>query len=156
MKRNLLIILSAILFVSFQSSAFAQGSSKDVKAITEIVDKYIATINDGDLDLVGKIWSHDDCVSFIGPQGRFEGYEQIRDNLVMGIKNGFAKRDLKKENLIVVVECKSALAECSWKFDAEARNGHKHTSRGRETQIFRKEKDGWKLVHIHYSAMRGR
>ena len=95
-------------------------------------------------------------MSFIGPQGRFEGYEQIRDNLVMGFKNGFAKRDLKKENLIVVVEGKSAWAEFTWKFDAEARNGRKSTSRGRETQIFRKEKDGWKLVHIHYSAMRSR
>ena len=118
------------------------------------MDAYIKTINDGDLELVGKIWSHDERASFIGPQGRFSGYEEVRDKLVMSFKNGFAKRNLRKDELIIVIEGKSAWAEFTWTFDSVGKDGTERTSRGRETQIFRKEKDGWKLMHIHYSGIR--
>jgi ketosteroid isomerase-like protein len=135
--------------------AFARGGSEsERKAVEAIVDAYIKTINDGDLELVGKIWSHDERASFIGPQGRFSGYEEVRDKLVMSFKNGFAKRNLRKDELIIVIEGKSAWAEFTWTFDSVGKDGTERTSRGRETQIFRKEKDGWKLMHIHYSGIR--
>ena len=153
--------MKKILFVTFvalfamSSFAYARGGSQSEReAVEAIVDAYIKTINDGDLELVGKIWSHDERASFIGPQGRFSGYEEVRDKLVMSFKNGFAKRNLRKDELIIVIEGKSAWAEFTWTFDSESKDGNKRTSRGRETQIFRKEKDGWKLMHIHYSGMR--
>ena len=150
MKKFLLLAVALIL----STSLFARGADADVKAVEEVVNAYIRTINDGDLELVAKIWSHDECASFIGPQGRFQGYEQVRDKIVAGFKNGFVKRDLKKDQLFITIEGNSAWAEFTWTFDAERADGGKHTARGRETQIFRKEKDGWKLMHIHYSAMR--
>ena len=72
----------------------------------------------------------------------------------MSFKTGFAKRNLRKDELIIVIEGDSAWAEFTWTFEAENRNGRSLTSRGRETQIFRKEKGGWKLMHIHYSGIR--
>lgn len=153
MKKILFVTLVALFAVS--SVAFAQGGSEsERKAVEAIVDAYIKTINDGDLELVSKIWSHDERASFIGPQGRFSGYEEVRDKLVMSFKTGFAKRNLRKDELIIVIEGDSAWAEFTWTFEAENHNGRSLTSRGRETQIFRKEKDGWKLMHIHYSAIR--
>ena len=153
MKKILFVTLVALFAVS--SVAFARGGSEsERKAVEAIVDAYIKTINDGDLELVGKIWSHDERASFIGPQGRFSGYEEVRDKLVMSFKTGFAKRNLRKDELIIVIEGDSAWAEFTWTFEAENRNGRSLTSRGRETQIFRKEKDGWKLMHIHYSGIR--
>ena len=146
-------MLVALFAVS--SATFARGGSEsERKAVEAIVDAYIKTINDGDLELVGKIWSHDELASFIGPQGRFSGYEEVRDKLVMSFKNGFAKRNLRKDELIIVIEGKSAWAEFTWTFDSVGKDGTERTSRGRETQIFRKEKDGWKLMHIHYSGIR--
>ena len=153
MKKILFVTLIALFAVS--SLAFARGGSEsERKAVEAIVDAYIKTINDGDLELVGKIWSHDELASFIGPQGRFSGYEEVRDKLVMSFKNGFAKRNLRKDELIIVIEGKSAWAEFTWTFDSVGNDGTVRTSRGRETQIFRKEKDGWKLMHIHYSGIR--
>lgn len=140
--------------MTLSTSLFARRVDTDVNAVEAIVDAYIRTINDGDLELVSKIWSHDKRVSFIGPQGRFQGYEEVRDKLVAGFKNGFAKRNLQKDELTIIIEGKAAWAEFTWKFEAERNDGSKHTARGRETQIFRKEKDGWKLVHIHYSGVR--
>ena len=153
MKKILFVTLIALFAVS--SATFARGGSEsERKAVEAIVDAYIKTINDGDLELVGKIWSHDERASFIGPQGRFSGYEKVRDKLVMSFKNGFAKRNLRKDELIIVIEGKSAWAEFTWTFDSVGKDGTERTSRGRETQIVRKEKDGWKLMHIHYSGIR--
>ena len=153
MKKILFVTLVALFAVS--SVAFARGGSEsERKAVEAIVDAYIKTINDGDLELVSKIWSHDERASFIGPQGRFSGYEEVRDKLVMSFKNGFAKRNLRKDELIIVIEGKSAWAEFTWTFDSVGKDGTERRSRGRETQIFRKEKDGWKLMHIHYSGIR--
>ncbi|MBQ6571205.1 MAG: DUF3225 domain-containing protein [Alistipes sp.] len=152
MKR-ILFLMVALLAIS--TGAWARGGKDaDRKAVEQIVDSYIKTINDGDLELVGKIWTHDPVASFIGPQGRFQGYEEVRDKLVTSFKNGFSKRNLRKDELTIVIEGKSAWAEFTWTFDSVNNNGQEHTSRGRETQIFRKEKDGWKLVHIHYSGLR--
>ena len=153
MKKILFVTLVALFAVS--SATFARGGSEsERKAVEAIVDAYIKTINDGDLELVDKIWSHDELASFIGPQGRFSGYEEVRDKLVMSFKNGFARRNLRKDELIIVIEGKSAWAEFTWTFDSVGKDGTERTSRGRETQIFRKEKDGWKLMHIHYSGIR--
>ena len=153
MKKILFVTLIALFAVS--SATFARGGSEsERKAVEAIVDAYIKTINDGDLELVGKIWSHDERASFIGPQGRFSGYEEVRDKLVMSFKNGFAKRNLRKDELIIVIEGKLAWAEFTWTFDSVGKDGTERTSRGRETQIFRKENDGWKLMHIHYSGIR--
>lgn len=42
-----------------------------------------------------------------------------------------------------------------WTFDAIRADGSEHHTRGRETQIFEKNANGqWRLVHIHYSAIR--
>ena len=145
MKKILFVTLIALFAVS--SLAFARGGSEsERKAVEAIVDAYIKTINDGDLELVGKIWSHDERASFIGPQGRFSGYEEVRDKLVMSFKNGFAKRNLRKDELIIVIEGKSAWAEFIWTFDSVGKDGTERTSRGRETQIFRKEKAVSKIL----------
>ena len=151
--KKILFLMVALLAIS--TGAWARGGKDaDRKDVEQIVDSYIKTINDGDLELVGKIWTHDPVASFIGPQGRFQGYEEVRDKLVTSFKNGFSKRNLRKDELTIVIEGKSAWAEFTWTFDSVNNNGQERTSRGRETQIFRKEKDGWKLVHIHYSGLR--
>ena len=148
MKKILFVTLVAVFAVS--SVAFARGGSEsERKAVEAIVDAYIKTINDGDLELVGKIWSHDERASFLGPQGRFSGYDEVRAKLVMSFKNGVAKRNLRKDELIIVIEGKSAWAEFTWTFDSVGKDGSERRSRGRETQIFRKEMGGWKLMHIH-------
>ena len=41
-----------------------------------------------------------------------------------------------------------------WVFDATLKvNNQKLQTKGRETQVWRKIKEEWKLVHVHYSNM---
>ena len=67
-----------VALLTISTGAWARGGKDaDRKAVEQIVDSYIKTINDGDLELVGKIWTHDPVASFIGPQGRFQGYNTV-------------------------------------------------------------------------------
>lgn len=152
--KNFLSLILALAFVSTATVAQGQTSDKNTKAIEAVVDAYIKTINDGDVDLAHQIWADEGVVTFIGPQGHFKGIDEICERIVMSFKNNFTKRDLKKEELMIVVEGKSAWAEFTWTFDAVRNNGSNHHGRGRETQIFRKESGEWKLVHVHYSSIR--
>lgn len=48
----------------------------------------------------------------------------------------------------------SAWAEFYWDFNAKFRkDGSSITTHGRETQVYWKTQDGWRLVHVHYSGM---
>ena len=154
MKRIVMAILASSAILMSAEVVRAQGSEKDKEAIEAVVDAYIRTINDGDTDLARQIWANEGLVTFIGPQGHFKGVDEICERIVMSFKNNFTKRDLKKDELAIVVEDGTAWAEFTWTFDAVRSDGGEHRGRGRETQIFRKDDDGWKLVHIHYSGVR--
>lgn len=132
-----------------------ESSDEDEAAVREIVHKYTESINTCDPALVDSIWSDADYVSFIGPAGRYEGRDDIRDKFVIGIfGNGFSKRNLIGEDLKVTVNGNSAWCEFTWRFEATRKDGKSHTGRGRETQILEKTPSGWKLVHVHYSGLR--
>ena len=48
----------------------------------------------------------------------------------------------------------AAVAEFYWDFVAKFRkDGSPISTHGRETQVYRKTSDGWRLVHVHYSGM---
>ena len=154
MNRIVLAILALSAILMSAKVVQAQDLEKEKEAIEAVVDAYIKTINDGDVDLARQIWANEGVVTFIGPQGHFKGVEQICERIVMSFKNNFIKRDLKKEDLTIIVEGNSAWAEFTWQFDAVRSDGRDHNARGRETQIFRKVRGKWKLVHIHYSSIR--
>lgn len=129
---------------------------KDKAAIEQLIDQYVETINRCDTALVNQIWSHDAKVSFIGPSGYYSTYQEVRDSLVVGVfSTGFKQRDLQKDDLKIDVNGNMAWSEFLWTFDAIRADGFAHHTRGRETQIFEKNANGqWRLVHIHYSAIR--
>ena len=154
MKKLVPLMLGIILSVIMLSCTAKQVDVEAEKAeISKIIDAYVKTINDDDLELVNQIWSHGDEVSFIGPSGRYSTYNEIRDNFVHGVFGvNFTKRDLQKEELTITVYGDAAWAEFTWKFDAIRNDGSPHNTKGRESQFFHKENGQWKLVHIHYSG----
>lgn len=154
MKKLVPLMLGIALSVSMLSCTAKQVDVEAEKAeISKIIDAYVKTINDDDLELVNQIWSHGDEVSFIGPSGRYSTYNEIRDNFVHGVFGvNFTKRDLQKEELTITVYGDAAWAEFTWKFDAIRNDGSPHNTKGRESQFFHKENGQWKLVHIHYSG----
>jgi ketosteroid isomerase-like protein len=66
----------------------------------------------------------------------------------------FSERKLSTHDIAVQMLGDCAIAEFYWDFVAKLRkDGSPLTTHGRETQVYRKTPDGWRLVHVHYSGM---
>ena len=66
----------------------------------------------------------------------------------------FSERKLSVKDVHIHVYGDVAWAEYYWDFVAKMRkDGSPVTTHGRETQIYHKEQDRWRLVHVHYSGM---
>lgn len=162
------LVVAVILFgVLCELPAHAQRSGKtgqgvrtnnstaDSVAIRDVIAKYAKSIDDANTNLASQIWSHSADVSFINPLGRVRGFKQIKQNIYEGAMGStFSERKLNIHDVFIHVYGEAAWAEFDWDFAAKLRKGGSLIkTRGMETQVYRKDADGWRLVHVHYCAM---
>ena len=147
MKTTSLFLTFSLLF----STAFAGGEEE----LRKLVDDYAASVNELDMDLAASIWSRTDDVTFIQPRGHQRGWDQVKNNFYLGAMNNFSQRDLKVSDLKVqLLGEDAAWGEFYWEFNATfKKDGQEISSKGRETQVWKKEQGRWKIVHVHYSGM---
>jgi len=148
--------LSALLVsASHIQMASANGSSEDeIKAeIQQVLDNYVVAVDTLDMSVAKSIWSMREDVSFIQPRGHQKGWEDIRDSFYGKAMGSFSVRKLMLRDVnIRVLSDDTAWADFYWDFEATFKDGTPAETTGRETQVFSKEADGWKIVHIHYSG----
>lgn len=139
--------------VSGSSNVSQNGSSGE--QIKNLIAKYAQSVSDADTDLASQIWWDSPEASFIHPLGEEHGFEQIKENVYTRLMGGmFSDRKLNPHDIAVQVLGDAAVAEFYWDFNAKLRkDGSPVTTHGRETQVYRKTSDGWRLVHVHYSGM---
>ena len=132
------------------------GPAPDVKAIHHLVEQYLQAVDKVDLTLLSQIWSHSSEASFVYPLGEEHGYNAIEQHVFRNVMGGmFSKRDLQTRGVTVHVTGKAGWSEFRWTSHATMRkDGSAVTTRGVETQIYRKEAEKWRLVHVHYSEER--
>jgi len=152
----ILRVLFAAAICLVPTAALSQsdtGPLPDVAAIHGLIGKYAKAVDSVDLGLLSGIWSHSPEVSFIYPLGEERGFDAIEQHVFQQVIGGlFSTRDLELHNIIVHVNGNSAWSEFHWVFHAKMRkDGSALTTRGIETQIYRKEDGNWRLVHVHYS-----
>jgi ketosteroid isomerase-like protein len=123
--------------------------------IERMIAKYARSIDAADTALAAQIWSQSPDVSFIHPLGHEHGFGQIQRNVyVRAMGDTFSERHLSVKDIAIHVYGNAAWAEFYWDFAARLKkDGSSVNTKGRETQIYRKEQGGWRLVHVHYSAM---
>jgi ketosteroid isomerase-like protein len=122
--------------------------------IAALIRKYAASVNAADPNLAAEVWSDSPDVSFIHPLGWEHGLAQIKQNVYGRIMGGmFTERKLEPRDPTIHVYGPTAWSEFAWNFTAKrAGTGAEVHTAGRETQIYRKEPAGWRIVHVHYSA----
>lgn len=129
--------------------------SKDVKEIEQVIKNYAQSIDTIDIGLAEKIWQTNEQTTFIHPRGTEVGWEAVKNNFykeVMG--QTFSKRQLNIHDVNIQVYGNSAVAMFTWDFPAIFRtDGTPITTYGRESQVYKKTADGWRIVHVHYSNM---
>lgn len=133
------------------------GAAGDVAAIHTLIGEYAQAVDTGDLKLLERVWSRSAEDSFIYPLGEEHGFEAIEQHVFVDVMGGmFTKRDLEVQKVEVHVEGDAAWSEFHWVFHATMRkDGSAVTTRGVETQVYRKEAGEWRLVHVHYSEAAG-
>src|SRR5215472_5291832 len=133
----------------------SSDSNRTNKEINDLIAKYVKSVSDADTDLASQIWWNSPEASFIHPLGHEHGFEQIKENVYKRLMGGmFSDRKLSGHDITVQVLGDCAVAEFYWDFVAKLRkDGSPITTHGRETQVYRKMQDGWRLVHVHYSGM---
>jgi len=152
------ILFAAILY-PLSACAVAQtdtGPAPDVSAIHGLIHQYIKAIDSVDLKLISQIWSHSPEVSFIYPLGEEHGFDAIEQHVFQNVMGGmFSARDLQTHSVAIHVNGNAAWSEFHWVFQATMRKDQSAvTTRGIETQVYRKESGNWRLVHVHYSEDR--
>jgi uncharacterized protein (TIGR02246 family) len=128
------------------------GSSADSDAVRKLVTREAEAMQAHDLKALEGLWSDgpDVLLYDVAPPGRFQGKPAIARTY-----NDFLSRtsELKigVDHLRVDVDGSLAVATYDWtlsgKLDEATLQDH-----GATTAVYRKEKEGWKLVHAHVSA----
>ncbi len=146
----LLLILTAA--PAIRTSA-AQPARTDEEQIRELQQKYVLSVDGVDVALASQIWSHEPGVTFIHPLGTDHGFQQISDDIYLGIMGKFfSTRDLVMHEPAIHVYGDTAWSEMTWTFHATRQDGTPVTTEGRESQVYHKEHGAWRIVLVHYSG----
>jgi ketosteroid isomerase-like protein len=147
------LVLAAV--ASFDVAGQTSGAQADVDDIRHLIAEYAKAVDTADVELVRQIWSHSPDVSFIHPLGHEHGLDQVADHVFRHLMGDtFTERKLSIKDVSIHAYGDTAWAEFYWDFAAKLRkDGSPLATKGRETQIYRKEQGRWRLVHVHYSGM---
>ncbi len=144
----------AFIFGILKAYGENTGNPADIEQIQQLQKRYVASIDRADLALVDQVWSHSPEVIFVEPLGTERGLLQVEDFVRDTFGKTFSKRDLQLENPSIHVYGDTAWSEMTWTFHATLRDGDKPlVTRGRETQVLRKENGAWHIIAIHYSGL---
>lgn len=153
---RILLAAIALLVPACASAQKDTGAPADVEAIHHLIDRYTKAVDTVDLDQLSQIWSHSPEVSFIYPLGEEHGLDAIEQHVFVAVMGGmFSARDLQAHDMEIHVDGDAAWSEFHWVFHATMRKDSSPvTTRGVETQIYRKQAGTWHLIHVHYSEDR--
>jgi uncharacterized protein (TIGR02246 family) len=144
--KNLLLIFLMILTVS--GFAFAQTKDEKVKmAIRKVMDEQIAAWNNGDIDgFMQGYWKSEQLIFVSGDNVR-RGWQTVTDNYKKSYNTREKMGVLSFNDLEINILSKdSATVLGRWKVETKPTN-----AQGRFTLIFRKFKEGWRIIHDHTS-----
>ncbi len=131
------------------------GSAQDIASIESVIQRYADSITHYDLKEAEQIWQTDDRTTYIHPRGNEYGWKAIRDHFYgVTMHDHFVKRQLFVHDINIQVYGDMAVSVFYWDFPAVFRSdGTEVTTHGRETQVYNRTPEGWKIVHVHYSQM---
>lgn len=146
--KNYLFLLSIVFFLT--TNIHAQATSRDEKTKNEIravMDAQAAAWNQGSIDgFMRGYWKSENLVFVSGDSVR-RGWQGVTDNYKKSYNTRERMGVLTFSDLEITILSKdSAVVLGRWKVQHEPKD-----SQGRFTLIFRKFKDGWKIVHDHTS-----
>ena len=143
MKRPLLLIA---LLTIFASGLLAQ-SEKDKVAIRKVMEDQAAAWNRGDIEGFMQGYWKSDQLLFVSTTGVTRGWQPTLDRYKKGYDTRAKMGTLTFSDLEITLLSKNAASVVgSWSLARAGDNPH-----GKFTLIFRKFKEGWRIVQDHTS-----
>ena len=151
---TLSVLLSASVCSVSQEKREGANAGKEEHEIKQLISMYAKAADDADPALASRIWCDSSEDSLINPVGRWHAVEQIMGFYRHDMGETYTVRNLEISDVSVHVYSEAAWAEFNWDFSATRRKeGSSVSFHGTETKIYCKNRDGWCLVHVHYSAL---
>jgi ketosteroid isomerase-like protein len=148
-----LITLTLIFSVLLINLSANSQTVTDSMLFNNLVAQYTHSIDQADTVLGSEVWSHTDEVSFINPGGNEYGWNGVK-NIYNMFKENFTTRKLTFHDVKFADYGNVAWLEFYWVFEGTLKTNNSFVqTKGRETQIWRKVNQEWRLVHVHYSGM---
>ena len=145
MKNNLLTL---VLILVGTGAVLGQSNDEKIKAdIRRVMDEQVAAWNQGDIDgFMQGYWKSENLV-FVSGDRVTRGWQQTTDNYKKNYNTREKMGVLTFSELEIEILSKDAVKVLGrWRVAHEPQD-----NQGRFTLIFRKFKDGWKIVHDHTS-----
>lgn len=117
------------------------------------VQDYFNMVSNLDKDIADGLWAKEGDVSIITPRSQFFGRESIMNDFLIKTFSSMQYRKLSSLSEVINIYGNSANVQLYWIFNTIDAKGESHQTRGRETLLFEKLDDQWRLVHVHYSRI---
>ncbi len=146
--KNILLLLALTLFASISSLASDNRDAKAGADIRKVMNEQTAAWNRGDIEgFMQGYWKSED-LSFTSGNKNTRGWQATFDNYKRGYSDCDKMGKLSFSEMdVTVLSKKSAMVRGRFLLE---RKEDKPT--GLFTLIFRKFKDGWKIIHDHTSV----
>lgn len=151
MNRRLIVAVLGLM-MTCASGIAAPVSGGEEQAVKDAAASFYAALQAmfiGDAAPMKKVWSHADDVSYMGPDGKLKrGWPAIRGEweAQAALKLGGEVQPL---DLQVTVGQDLAVTTCWEKGQNVGPDGKVEAVSIRATNVFRKERDGWKMIGHH-------
>jgi beta-aspartyl-peptidase (threonine type) len=143
--RTVFLVIGLALVMS--GAAFAQSAQKAETAIREVMNEQVAAWNRGDIDGFMAGYWHSPRLTFVSGTNVTRGWQETLDRYKKGYDTRAKMGTLTFSELEITVLSKDAAVVLgSWSLAREKDNPH-----GKFTLIFRKFKEGWRVVMDHTS-----
>ncbi len=113
---------------------------------------YLNMISTQDMNIAKGLWADKKSISLIGARSHYFGFDEIM-NFVVNAFSDIPKLEMSSTSEVVNIAGNMGYVQLYWLWVETDANGAKGIERGRETLIFEKIDEEWRLVHVHYSHM---
>ncbi|MFI3290166.1 MAG: nuclear transport factor 2 family protein [Rikenellaceae bacterium] len=113
---------------------------------------YLNMISTQDMNIAKGLWVDKKSISLIGARSHYFGFDEIM-NFVVNAFSDIPKLEMSSTSEVVNIAGNMGYVQLYWLWVETDANGATGIERGRETLIFEKINDEWRLVHVHYSPL---
>lgn len=152
-RRGLGLIAVVVLLASTLFCRRTPDPSEDRADVEQVFNKYLRSLNAGDVALASQVWLQSPDVLVVTPFGRFKGWDSVRDDIYVNFaQKQLRQRNLHTSNVSIVVAGDAAWLVYDFAFTATWADGRPLTSNGWESHGYLKTVNGWRIAHLHYSV----